>query len=167
MATSTTDGKTGLESLGEAPLQAVASFLPKTSVALLAVALTAPSSSFREKGWDDGNLTLRESTNAIISSIKGSEPYLSLLPALCKENEDDSKGPRLKLGGGETEYDNEWFRDKLSQQLKEYYEHKWEVLDFADIEKALAVRLTDDDVGAVLVCIDAKNNLKVRRRKLF
>lgn len=75
----------------------------------------------------------------------------------------------MKLGGGETKYDNEWFRAQLSQQLKEYYEKKWEVLDFADIEKALAVRLTDDDVGAVLVCIDAKNNLKVRRRrrKLF
>lgn len=167
MMTSTTDGKEGLESLGEAPLQAIASFLPKTSVAFLAVALTAPSSSFREKGWDGDCLTLRDSTNAIISSIKGSEPYLSLLPALCKENEDDSKGPRLKLGGGETKYDNEWFRAQLSQQLKEYYEKKWEVLDFADIEKALAVRLTDDDVGAVLVCIDAKNNLKVRRRKLF
>ena len=45
-------------------------------------------------------------------------------------------------------------------QLKEYYDTKWEVLDFADIERSLESRLTDDDIGAILVCIDAKNHLK-------
>jgi len=35
-----------------------------------------------------------------------------------------------------------------------------ELLDFGDIEKELAMRLTDDDLTSVLVCIDAKHNLK-------
>ena len=32
--------------------------------------------------------------------------------------------------------------------------------DFVDVPKSLAARLTDDDLAAILVCIDAKNNLK-------
>lgn len=36
----------------------------------------------------------------------------------------------------------------------------WGVLDFIDIPKSLAARLTDDDLYAILVCIDARNNLK-------
>eukprot|EP00985_Skeletonema_marinoi_P008643 scaffold3955_cov84-Skeletonema_marinoi.AAC.5 len=41
-----------------------------------------------------------------------------------------------------------------------YYNCTWEVMDFVDIPVSLASRLTDDDVGAVLVCIDAINILK-------
>ena len=33
-------------------------------------------------------------------------------------------------------------------------------MDFVDIPVSLAYRLTDDDVGAVLVCIGAINSLK-------
>eukprot|EP00984_Skeletonema_dohrnii_P012113 scaffold4870_cov75-Skeletonema_dohrnii-CCMP3373.AAC.5 len=36
----------------------------------------------------------------------------------------------------------------------------WDALDFGDIEKDLAVQLTDEDISGVLVCIDAVNNLK-------
>jgi hypothetical protein len=36
----------------------------------------------------------------------------------------------------------------------------WTTIDFVDIEKSLANRLTDDDIGAALVCIDAVNRLK-------
>eukprot|EP00984_Skeletonema_dohrnii_P008147 scaffold2987_cov77-Skeletonema_dohrnii-CCMP3373.AAC.5 len=36
----------------------------------------------------------------------------------------------------------------------------WDALDFGDIEKDLAAKLTDDDISGVLVCIDAVNNLK-------
>ena len=36
----------------------------------------------------------------------------------------------------------------------------WQVLDFSDIEKSLAARLTDDHVHAILRCFDAPNNLK-------
>ena len=37
------------------------------------------------------------------------------------------------------------------------------VLDFGDIEKELAVKLTDDDVRNILLSIDAVNNLKTLR----
>jgi hypothetical protein len=45
-------------------------------------------------------------------------------------------------------------------QLKEYFEVKWEILDLADIDSSLSAKLTDEDIGAVFVCIDAKNHLK-------
>ena len=36
----------------------------------------------------------------------------------------------------------------------------WRILDFGDIDKSLAAKLTDDHVRAILTCIDAPNNLK-------
>ena len=39
--------------------------------------------------------------------------------------------------------------------------NKWTILDFGDIEKSLAAKLTDDDINAVLQCISAKSNLKI------
>ena len=36
----------------------------------------------------------------------------------------------------------------------------WQALDFSDIEKSLAARLTDDHMHAILRCFDAPNNLK-------
>ena len=46
---------------------------------------------------------------------------------------------------------------------------RWEVLDFDynNIDESLAAKLTDDDIGALLVCIDAKNTLEMMNmRKL-
>lgn len=40
------------------------------------------------------------------------------------------------------------------------YSEKWASIDFMDIEKSLAFRLTDDDVAAMLACVDAHNKLK-------
>ena len=40
---------------------------------------------------------------------------------------------------------------------------QWDVLDFGNIEKELAVKLTDDDIKGVLLSIDAINNLKILR----
>lgn len=37
---------------------------------------------------------------------------------------------------------------------------QWDILDFADVETRLANELTDNDLYAVLVCIDAVNKLK-------
>ena len=36
----------------------------------------------------------------------------------------------------------------------------WDTLDFGDIEKDLAAKLSDDDITAILLRIDAINNLK-------
>lgn len=41
---------------------------------------------------------------------------------------------------------------------------EWDVLDFEDIEKSLAVKLTDDDISALLMFISAKQ--KLRKLKL-
>ena len=43
-------------------------------------------------------------------------------------------------------------------------EQSWDILDFGEIEKEVASRLTDDDIRAVLWCIDAGN--KVKRLRL-
>ena len=37
---------------------------------------------------------------------------------------------------------------------------QWQVLDFGDIEKSLASKLTDEHVRSILRCVDAPNNLK-------
>lgn len=82
----------------------VSAYLSKPSRALFAVAMTAPSSFWR----DDVNSEMRKSatSQAIVSSTQ------------------------------------------------------WEALDFVDIEKKLAKKLSDDDVGAILTCINAKQTLK-------
>eukprot|EP00984_Skeletonema_dohrnii_P020594 scaffold10077_cov83-Skeletonema_dohrnii-CCMP3373.AAC.2 len=38
--------------------------------------------------------------------------------------------------------------------------HQWDVLDFGEIEKDLAAKISDDDMRGVLLYIDAVNNLK-------
>ena len=109
-------------------LTAIADYLPKSSRALFAVALTAPSKSFRLSNWKS---KLSEASKAIISStISG--PFIPVTDGIGWED----------------------------VRLKDYYsKDDWEKLDFLDI-KELANKLNDDDIGAVLVCIDATNNLK-------
>jgi hypothetical protein len=41
---------------------------------------------------------------------------------------------------------------------------EWSALDFGEVEKELAEKLSDDDVSAVLLCIDAVN--RVQKLKL-
>ncbi len=47
------------------------------------------------------------------------------------------------------------FNDRMAQS------YNWDVLDFKDIEKALAKKLLDDDIGGLLVCTEAVNTIKV------
>lgn len=37
----------------------------------------------------------------------------------------------------------------------------WNTLDFGDVEKRLAARLSDNDIGKILRCVDAVNNLRI------
>jgi len=60
-----------------------------------------------------------------------------------------------------------WTRDNFSIGSKHQQtvaailsSDEWEELDFEDIEKSLAVKLTDDDIHAVLKCISAQDVLK-------
>ena len=106
----------------------IADYLSKTSRALFAVALTAPSSSFRKIGWRVEHSALHAASRAIISS------------AMAKPTK--QRYPR--------------------STLEDYYAARWEQLDLEhDIDTGLAAKITDDDIGAVLVCIDAKNTLKI------
>ncbi|KAL7533110.1 hypothetical protein ACHAWF_004344 [Thalassiosira exigua] len=134
------DGVLGILDLPNDALAKVGELLPKTSAGLLAVALTAPPSSWRRGGWK-GRPSAAGS--AVLSAV--------------------SSG----VGGG----------------------HGWEVLDFADVNDrgsesdesgneergkprsrkdaartSPCSKLNDDDVGALLTCIDAAH--KVQRLKL-
>ena len=60
----------------------IADFLPKTSRALLAVALTAPPASFRESGWKGQPNAV---STAIISAAKDGVFFDTLLDELCEE----------------------------------------------------------------------------------
>jgi len=115
-------------------LTAIADYLPKSSRALFAVALTAPSKSFRMSNWKG---KLSEASKAIIMST----PSTTTCPST----------------GDIQSYEK--------ARLKSYYSSSdWEKLDFIDIKiDKFEKKLTDDDIGAVLVCIDAKNKLKSLR----
>ena len=133
----------------------IADFLPKTSRALLAVALTAPPSSFRESGWKGQPNAV---SKAIISRTKADLPVSPLLDELCE----DARAVTQAKGKQRAPF----FRDDLWDHIDEYYcknngnGNNWNVLDFVDLPMSLATRLSDDDVGAILVCIDAKNELE-------
>ena len=144
----------------------VADFLPKTSRALLAVALTAPPASFRESGWKGQPNAV---SRAIIAKTKTGVLTDELVDGLCGEegwDEHHCSKRRIsndydRLRYGQYAHVHSFnFRNDLSKQIKQYYDSQWEMMDFVDLPRALASRLTDDDVGAVLVCIDAANNLK-------
>lgn len=133
----------------------IAEFLPKTSRALLAVALTAPPASFRESGW-------KGQPNAVSRAIIASAKDSALSDAFLEKLGDSERFEDLMKGEqhDSKNYGDFNFRDGLAEQIKHYYNSQWEMMDFVDLPKSLALRLTDDDVGAVLVCIDAANNLK-------
>uniref|UniRef100_A0A7S1VIZ4 Uncharacterized protein n=1 Tax=Grammatophora oceanica TaxID=210454 RepID=A0A7S1VIZ4_9STRA len=154
-----------MEDLSDETLIAIAEFLPKTSTALLAVALTAPSSAWRANQWKRQPCT---SSNAIISWARTNDiSFDPLLEGLCEEAENGG----LKLGLRDWNYrrgtlpDAAYVKDftnrGIKQHLEPYDKSGWEILDFADISRSLASKLTDDDIGAILVCIQAKQNLKV------
>ena len=137
-----------INNLTEDNLIAVSRYLPKTSRVLFAVALTAPSSSYRQKKGKPSC-----ASKAIISAVQSTDSsYTSILHTLWGK----SPWPTRKL--------RDPYHKKLSisQQIKEYYDggSAWETLDFVDIGQSLASKLTDDDLYAILVCIDAQNNLK-------
>eukprot|EP00985_Skeletonema_marinoi_P002841 scaffold1170_cov125-Skeletonema_marinoi.AAC.15 len=50
--------------------------------------------------------------------------------------------------------------EKLNRSSFAVVGDEWDILDFGEIEKDLAMRLSDDDIKAVLLCIDAANRVK-------
>ena len=56
--------------------------------------------------------------------------------------------------------DNHCVPSDLSKAILSSNQSTWETLDFEDIEESLACRLDDNDMHAILTCIDAKHTLK-------
>ena len=149
----------GLNNLSNDILCSVADYLPKTSRVLLAVSLM---------NNDEPSAT----SKAIISSLKGCKSYENIREEVINEQielscEDDPSvlsyrnyKPQLRVAGINDATKTDHIINELDYQISQYYDGEWEILDFVDIPKSLASRLTDDDLASILTCIDAKNNLK-------
>eukprot|EP00581_Thalassiosira_minuscula_P015855 CAMPEP_0183716136 /NCGR_PEP_ID=MMETSP0737-20130205/10146_1 /TAXON_ID=385413 /ORGANISM="Thalassiosira miniscula, Strain CCMP1093" /LENGTH=333 /DNA_ID=CAMNT_0025945353 /DNA_START=1090 /DNA_END=2088 /DNA_ORIENTATION=+ len=105
-----------MENLPTKALSNVAEYLERSTRALLAVALSAPSSSWGKCGW------LKEPSNA--GKVVMSSRYYSEFGASY------------------------------------VYQEEWEELTLWGLDKSVESKLTDGDICGILVCIDAKNNLK-------
>ncbi|KAL7533729.1 hypothetical protein ACHAWF_004606 [Thalassiosira exigua] len=143
-------------------LRHVAEYLPKTSRALWAVAITAPPSSWRRMG---PSARPSEAGGAIVASATPGAPFRAVIDELmgeyhAEEAERHRGIKKLILGGMSPEVHEALFEKGLCAQLSRYYESQWEVLDFADLEISLASRLDDDDLFAILTCVDSRHNLK-------
>ena len=99
-----------INDLPDGTLVHVATYLAKPSVALLAVALVAPSTSTL---WSDDFRSTQPTEWQPTSSASN-----AIVMSASSNNNNNG----------------------------------WTVLDFGDIEKSLAAKLTDDDINAVLQC---------------
>ena len=116
-------------------LSAIADYLPQISRGLLAVALTAPSASFHTTtGSWNCERELSDAGKAVLTSIKTPSAY-----SIISLDTSSVEGKK---------------------RMEEMQKARWEILDFNDIGD-LAGKLSDDDIGALLVSIKAKKNLKV------
>ena len=134
-----------IANLGDDNLIAVATFLPKTYGAFPAmVALKAPAASWRVRGRKGES---SPTSRAVVLSVRRGASFKPLLEGLWS-----------KFGLVARRHNSQMRRHCF--QLQEYYKGTREVLDFVDVKSGLAAKLTDEDLGAILVCIDANINLK-------
>ncbi len=168
---------TSIIDLSSDELVAIAQYLPKTSRALFAVALTAPSSSFRERGWE---CEPSVASKAVVGSIQACDPSALLLSQLVTGLLNERLSQIVNAFGGIRELWsdkrkqlymkcrrqnclNEFVKELnggMTEQLINYYKGGLSTLDFVDLDKSVVSKLTDDDLGAVLVCIEAATHLK-------
>eukprot|EP00571_Detonula_confervacea_P008621 CAMPEP_0172317976 /NCGR_PEP_ID=MMETSP1058-20130122/33479_1 /TAXON_ID=83371 /ORGANISM="Detonula confervacea, Strain CCMP 353" /LENGTH=511 /DNA_ID=CAMNT_0013032679 /DNA_START=40 /DNA_END=1576 /DNA_ORIENTATION=- len=123
-----------LEDLPDSLLTSISQYLSRTTRALLAVALTAHSSSWEKFGWK-------------ISPSKASKVVLAN-PYFGTREESDGYHCTSK-----------YFRFQPPRK----YNENWDYLDFIDVEEHVRKSLTDVDIGALLTCIDGINRLKKLR----
>jgi len=114
----------------------IAEFLPKTQRLLFAVALTAPSTSWRAQKLEG-------------KPNKYSRQILAIHSSSYTTNNRKKKISKHRL-------------PLLDGPMRRYYAYDgWGMLDFIDLDSQLCGALSDDDMYAMLLCIDAPNNLKI------
>jgi len=130
----TSDVITSITQLPHDYLSAIADYLPQISRGLLAVALTAPSASFNTTTCSRKyKAELSDTSKAILASIKVPSAY-----TIISLDRSSVEGKKC---------------------MEEIQKARWEILDFSDIDD-LAGKLSDDDIGALLVSIKAKKKLR-------
>ncbi|KAL7548287.1 LOW QUALITY PROTEIN: hypothetical protein ACHAWF_011576, partial [Thalassiosira exigua] len=156
-------GGLGIVDLPDAALAKVGEFVPKTSAGLLAVALTAPPSSWRRGGWEGRpSAAVAAVLSSVSSGVEGGHGWEIL------DFTDVHREPKARHRIDEEE-DDESVILKRGYILQENYKNlqtntKATICGGDVVEETLANKLNDKDIGALLACIDAVH--KVQRIKL-
>ncbi|KAL7526065.1 hypothetical protein ACHAWF_001617 [Thalassiosira exigua] len=170
------DGILGILDLPDAALAKVGEFVPKTSAALLAVAFTAPPSSWRQGGWKGrpspaavavlSSISCRGDGNDGWDILDFEDVHRSVKRSRQHDDEGDDESGSSYENDSASEID-ESGEDKEESSHEQTRQHNDEGgdereigLKSNDVETTLANRLGDDDLGAVLACLDASNKMK-------
>jgi hypothetical protein len=134
----------------------IAIYLPKTSRALLAVALTVESSDWKKVEWT-------KLTTPSLLSLWGNKKMIqpsSGTKALILPSSKRHVGKEFyEIDIKYTETKTRHIRNKW-RCYHHFYHNAWNEIDFGDLDPQLAGKLTDDDIAAVLACTDALHKLK-------
>ncbi|KAL7552071.1 hypothetical protein ACHAWF_015303 [Thalassiosira exigua] len=150
----------GFTSLPDGVLGHISDYLARESQALCAVAMTAPSPSFRARRW----IAPRPwSARDAVLGVNG-------IPREMWESGLSEEGQRLagvsdilSIGGATTysEDDESFDFETEDEESFDFEAEDEENFNFGAFTESVGGKvLTDDDLGAVLVCIDAKNRLR-------
>ena len=171
----------GLESLPDAPLANIASYLSHTTRALLSVALTAPSISYDLGGHNENEKDLMAADIEEVirkhgwqsASSDSLSDILSSAIENCKITKINNNPQHQALSkASKIVLSNPYYRESFTGTTRGYgsaripydrndkYKEDWKVLDLLDLDKSLRMRLTDGDIAGILVCIDAVNKLE-------
>ena len=124
------DSEIKIIDLPEWAIKEIIDYIPKTSRALLALALTTDSASWREIHWN------KSAPKSILSWFKKG-------PTSSKKMKRPSAITKLILS-----------------PKNEDEEDLWEEINFGDNEWLLCIELTDDDIAGILACINSVQKLK-------
>ena len=145
-------------------LQHIASYLHGPSRALFAVALgNFDTSSFRNRDCVPASIIKRRKISEGLPPSQMGGIGLGDVPTEALQHVASFlAAPSQVMFGLHVAAAEDMLLNKSSFAIAE--ELSWDTLDFGEIEKDVAWRLTDDDIKAVLRCIDAGN--KVKRLRL-
>ncbi len=132
MLSSPTDEEMKIVDLPEWAIREIIDYIPKTSRALLALALTTDSASWRDIHWN------KSAPKSILEWFRTGGPDARI----SKTNRPSAITKAILSPKNEDEED------------------LWEEINFEDNEWALCAELTDDDIAGMLTCINSVQRLK-------